>query len=87
MDGLIVVLENGRINANLSELPKINGLELSFLSTSNDNRAFKPFSHSRVIFMESKTPNFKEDNMDNVINSDGAAVIPILPNTLFDFFS
>ena len=30
MDGLIVVLENGRINANLSELPKINGLELSF---------------------------------------------------------
>ena len=37
MDGLIVVLENGRINANLSELPKINGLELSFLSTSKEN--------------------------------------------------
>ena len=37
MDGLIVVLENGRINANLSELHKINGLELSFLSTSKEN--------------------------------------------------
>jgi Fe-S cluster assembly protein SufD len=37
MDGLIVVLENGRINTNLSELPKINGLELSFLSTSKEN--------------------------------------------------
>ena len=37
MNGLIVVLENGRINTNLSELPKINGLELSFLSTSKEN--------------------------------------------------
>ena len=37
MNGLIVVLENGKINANLSELLKINGLELSFLSTSKEN--------------------------------------------------
>ena len=37
MDGLILVLENGRINTNLSELPKINGLELSFLSTLKEN--------------------------------------------------
>ena len=37
MNGLIVVLENGRINANLSELPKINGLELSFISASKEN--------------------------------------------------
>ena len=37
MNGLIVVLENGRVNANLSEFHKINGLELTFLSTSNKN--------------------------------------------------
>ena len=37
MDGLIIVLENGRANPNLSEFIKIKGLEISFLSTSKQN--------------------------------------------------
>ena len=37
MNGLIVVLENGRVNANLSEFHKVNGIELTFLSTSKEN--------------------------------------------------
>ena len=36
MNGLILVLENGRVNANLSEFHKINGIKLSFLSSSKE---------------------------------------------------
>ena len=34
------------------------GPKISFLSTSNINRALNPFNHSSVILMVSKTPNF-----------------------------
>ena len=63
------------------------GPNTSFLSTSNDNRAFKPINHSCVILIESNNPNFKAGKIDSVINSDGTAVTPILPTILFDFFS
>ena len=55
MNGLILVLENGRVNANLSDFHKINGLELSFLSTSKEN--------------DNQIINSKKENYFSLLNS------------------
>ena len=39
-DGLSVVLENGRVNPNLSKSLNIKGVDVSFLSTSKENDSF-----------------------------------------------
>jgi Fe-S cluster assembly protein SufD len=39
-DGLSIVLENGRVNPNLSKSLNIKGVDVSFLSTSKENDSF-----------------------------------------------
>ncbi len=55
MNGLILVLENGRVNANLSEFHKINGIKLSFLSSSKE--------------YDSPIINSKKENYFSLLNS------------------
>ena len=82
------IIENKPLSRLVPEIFAIPiGPNTSFLLTSNINNDFIPFNHSIVIFMESKTPNFKAGKRDNVFNSAGEAVTPILPIILFDFFS
>ena len=55
MNGLILVLENGRVNANLSEFHKISGIKLSFLSSSKEN--------------DNSIINSKKENYFSLLNS------------------